>query len=179
MTAVLVCSCGKRLNTQVRDAVRNFDNLSLPKESVEVTDVRGSGDKVVAEITVKTAIKMTRRNNKWELEEVRLGDRRWEKASHILTVLEGERIATTREQLKKILAGIHRYQGSQGEVPAAANFEKLIDTLSPTYLKPVIRIDAWSNRFFYRTTAEGGYDLRSAGPDGAVGTGDDLIAESP
>ena len=176
---MLVCSCGKRLNTQVRDAVRNFDNLSLPKESVEVTEVRVSGNTAVAEVRVKTAVKMTRRNDKWELEEVRLGDRRWEKASYILSALEGKRIAATRLQLKEILEAIRRYQQSQGEMPAAANFERLIDVLSPTYLKPVIRIDAWSNGFFYRTSAQGSYDLRSAGPDGAVGTEDDLIAESP
>jgi general secretion pathway protein G len=46
------------------------------------------------------------------------------------------------------------------------------------YLKSDIPVDPWGNAYAYEypgRTNPSGYDLRSAGPDGQIGTGDDIL----
>jgi len=40
-----------------------------------------------------------------------------------------------------------------------------------------VRIDAWSNPFSYQTVGADAYDLKSAGPDGNLGTPDDIVPD--
>ena len=43
------------------------------------------------------------------------------------------------------------------------------------FLPVVIRIDAWWNPYIYRVKGISQFELRSAGPDGRIGTADDLV----
>lgn len=177
--ALLACSgCGKKIERQVQEAVRLFDNALLSADQVEVKSVTKSGDLVIAEIQVATAVKMVKKNGTWVVDEIRIGDRRWEKAEHILAVINEERKEATREQLGLISEGIRRYAEKHGQVPQVTRFEALVDVLASHYVGPVVRIDAWSNSFAYRPLSLNAYDLRSAGPDGALGTADDVVAGS-
>lgn len=168
-------SCGKRIESQVQETVRVFDNALLSADAVEIQSVRKSGDHVIAEIKVTTAVKMKRKDGRWVIEEIRIGDRRWEKAEHILFVINEQRSETTRRQLTLISEGIRRYKERNGKVPQVPDYETLIDLLSPRYLDQIIRIDAWSNPFSYQSSSENTFELRSTGPDGAFGTQDDLL----
>ena len=170
-------ACGRTLDKQVRDQVRNLDQASFGEEQVVVRNIRQTRDSAVAEIQVSTAVKLKREQGKWLIEEIRIADRHWEKVEHILAVLKQERTATTQQQMDQISSGIRGYREQRGRLPEVYTFTDLIDVLSPSYLKPVIRIDAWSNPFFYRPSGTDGYDLRSAGPDGLLRTADDMVAE--
>ncbi|MFQ5741400.1 MAG: type II secretion system protein GspG [Acidobacteriota bacterium] len=171
-------ACGRSLEKQTRDAIRDLDGLSLSKNDVEVVQVSRSGDFAVAEVKVKTALKLKKNKGEWVVEEIRMGDRRWEKADHILALLREKRTETTRKLLGRLKAGIEHYSSAQGEVPQVADFESLVDLLAPRYMDGVVRLDAWSRPFFYQSLSARGFDLRSAGPDGAMRTADDLAVGS-
>ena len=164
------------MDQQLREAIRTFDDMSLKDDGVEVEKIQQMGDHAVAEITVKTAVKLAKKEGRWVIEEVRLGDRRWEKTDHILAVINEKRSATTRRQLDLISEGIRDYTGFHGQVPQAPDFVKFIDLLSPEHLDQILYLDAWSNSFIYRSLSTSTYDLLSSGPDGKQGTADDLTA---
>jgi len=172
-------ACGKTLDKQVRSQVSKVGQASLGKNQVTVKNIRQVKDSAVAEIEISTAVKMKRNKEKWVIEEIRIADRRWEKVDHILAVLKHQRIATTQKQINQISSGIKIYKKQKGTLPKAQTFKELIDMLSPSYLKSVIRIDAWSNPFFYLPIGTDEYDLRSAGPDGLLQTTDDMTIKAP
>lgn len=173
---VFLTACGKKIEKHVQETVSRFDNALLSSDQVEVTSVRRSGDQALAEIKVTTAVKMVKRKGKWEIEEIRIGDRRWEKAEHILAFLNQKRAERTLQHLNELSEAIERYAQQNGTPPEAKSYQVLVDVLAANYLSRVIRIDAWSNPFQYRALAGAGYDLRSAGADGKFGTPDDLVA---
>lgn len=177
--APALLSCGKNLEGQLKDAVRRLDNADLKEDAVEILQVTESGDFAIAEVRVKTAFKLRRKGDAWVVDEIRIGDRRWEKAETILAAINAKRADDTRLLLDEMTDAISIYARRQGRVPQAADFESLVDALSPHDLKRVVRLDAWSNPFFYQPLSENAFDLRSAGPDGQFQTGDDLVARSP
>lgn len=167
-------SCSRSLERQFQQQVASFENASLGEDQVQVTDIRTIGDQAVAEIQIKTGVKMIKRAGKWEIDEIRIGDRRWEKASHILELVNAKRRETTLQQLRLIEKGIGEFSRIHGTVPQVSDFRELVDTLTPDIQKAVVRLDAWSNPFHYQPNGQTSYDLRSAGPDGRLGTADDL-----
>ena len=172
---IFLTSCGKKIDRQVQETVQIFDNALFSSDEVEVQNARQSGDHIIAEIKVSTAVKMKRKDGSWVIEEIRIGDRRWEKAEHILSLINKTRSETTRRQLSLISEAIRRYVERNGKLPQVPDYEGLIDVLSPRYLDQIIRIDAWSNPFAYQLSSAGAYELRSSGPDGELGTEDDLF----
>lgn len=172
---LLAAACGKSLERHARESLRQLANVNLAAEQVEILEVTESGNLAIAEVKIRTALKLKKQaDGNWILQEVRLGDRRWEKADHLLDALNVRRQADTREQLKQLGEAIKLYRTRQGKLPPAANFEELVDLLSPDHLKAIVRVDAWSNPFFYRQTGHV-FDLRSAGPDGILNTADDVL----
>jgi hypothetical protein len=175
MVSFALLSCQKTLQDQVRDQIRTLDNAELDPEAVEVVRVRQSGKQAMAEVTIKTAVRMRKEGNKWVLQDVRLGDRRWESVDRILEAIEQSRHEQTAREMDQVKAGIEKYIQEQGEIPLAKSFDKLVDTLNPEFLPAVIRIDAWWNPYRYRVMSISQFELRSAGPDGRYNTEDDLV----
>lgn len=177
LLAVLACfaSCGRSPDRQIRETVATFDRMNLPSDAVEIERVSQIGDSVIAEVKVKSAVKMRRVGGEWVIEEIRLGDRRWENAEHILAAINQERGGTTWEQMRILATAVDRYHNIHRELPPASDFVSLVDLLSPEYLATVIRLDAWSQPFEYRTLSAEIYEIRSLGPDGKRGTADDLV----
>ncbi len=172
---LLVVACGKSLERQARESLRQLANVNLAADDVEILKVTESANLAIAEVKIRTALKLKKQaNGNWILQEVRLGDRRWEKADHLLDALNLRREAGTRDQLKQLAEAVTLYRNRRGMLPPAANFEELVDLLSPDYLKAVVRLDAWSNPFAYRQTGHT-FDLRSAGLDGVLNTADDVF----
>ena len=171
--------CGKNLEKQVQEQIRTFGHASLSKQQVEVLNVKEIGDHAVAEVRITTAVRLVKKDGTWMIEEFRIGDRRWERVEHILAVINEERAKTTLQQLNLITEGIRRYTDLNHQIPQASSFEELMDVLSPQFHNQVVRIDAWSNPFSYQATGANEYDLKSAGPDGDLGTPDDLVPGSP
>ena len=169
--------CGKSLEKQVQEQIRTFDHASLSEQQVEVQNVKEIGDHAVAEVRITTAVRLVKKDGDWVIEEFRIGDRRWERAEHILAVINEQRTETTVQQLNLITEGIRRYADLNQQLPKASGFEELMDILSPQFHNQVVRIDAWSNPFSYQAISADGYDLKSAGPDGDLGTPDDLFPD--
>ncbi len=176
---ILAAACGKSSDKQVQELVAGFGGAELQKKQIEVTKFEGDGEFAMAEITVRTAVKLRKENDRWVIDEVRLGDRRWEKADRIWAALEQQRRQAALEQLDQIRQGIQRYRQQNSQVPQSEGFTALIDELAPRFLSQVIRIDPWSNPFQYRPLGTDRYDLRSAGPDRRFETQDDVYLESP
>ena len=173
---VALFGCGKSIEKQIRDQVRTLDRASLGKEQVKVKNIRQMGNVAVAEVEVTTGVKLEKQKGKWVIEEIRIGDRRWEKVDHILELIEKKRIESSAQQMNLITAGIQRFAAARGQAPQATSFRALTDLLSPEFLHPIMRIDAWFNPYIYEATGEHEYDFRSLGPDGRLRTPDDLIA---
>ena len=170
--------CGKNLERQVQEQVRTFDQASLSDQQVEVLNVQEIGDHAVAEVRITTAVRLVKKDGTWVIEEFRIGDRRWERAEHILAVINEKRTETTLQQMDLITEGIRRYTALNHQIPQVSSFEDLMDLLSPQFQDRVVRIDAWSNPFSYQTIGTDKYDLKSAGPDGNLETPDDLVVRS-
>lgn len=176
---LLITGCGKSLEKQAREQVRTLANADLPEEAVEIVDVQQSGDQAIAEVEIKTAFRLRRVEGRWVLEEVRLGDRRWEKVSRILDALNLERENDTRQMLDELNDGITAYLMQYGQVPQAEDFRDLVNRLNPRFVPRVIRTDAWWNPFSYSVFNKESFELRSAGVDGIFGTEDDLVIRRP
>jgi hypothetical protein len=172
---LLTLACGKSLERQTRDQVRSLAGAELGSDAVEVTNVRETGNQAVADLVVRTAVKLKKEDGRWTLDEVRLGDRRWERVDRIVEAIEALRRAETEEQLDRISAGIRGYREAHGSIPQVETFELLIDRLSPRFLDRVIRLDAWQSRFSYRVIDSERFELRSPGRDRTLGTDDDLV----
>ncbi len=172
-------ACGKSLEKQIVDGLSNLDQVRFGKGQVQVEKVRRTGNHAVAEVTLKTAVKLIRIDRAWVIEEIRLGDRRWEKVETILAALDEERSLRTRSDLKLIDSAIGRYLRERGELPPAESFGELMDHLAPEYMQPTTELDGWFNPYVFRTLSSQDYDLRSAGPDGVARTSDDVTLERP
>lgn len=170
--------CGRSLERQTRDQLRTLGGAELDARAVEVTNARASGGRATADVTIRTAVTLRHQGNQWVLDEVRLGDRRWEKVDRIVQALEQARSEETRRQMDKILAGIASYRSAHGRLPELDSFVELIDLLNPEFLDEVIRLDGWQNPFHFKQEDDGTLELRSDGPDGKRGTDDDLVIRS-
>jgi hypothetical protein len=77
------------------------------------------------------------------------------------------RYRTVQLDEKAIIDGVELYTQEQGHLPAR------LEALVPTYLKD-LHNDPWGRPYaFYQ--GEGGAAVVSAGPDGKLGTGDDIL----
>ena len=159
-------------------SIRTFDGLSLEEERVEVLGGWESGDSIVAEIRVTTAVRLVRERGKWRMAEIRLGDRRWEKTDHILMLLDEQRIEATRTQLQQVNRVVHQHLESEGAVPQVVTLTARVNALYATFLETVVRFDAWSDSFLYEPLSLREYRLRSPGADGVAGMADDLSVET-
>ncbi|MCS6816915.1 MAG: type II secretion system protein GspG [Blastocatellia bacterium] len=163
---------------EARRLIATVGGIQLPKENVHVRRIdRLGGRDAVVEAFVLTAFKFTRRDNEWEVTEVRVGDRQWESVELVTTAVRAEKTRRTIADLREVAAAVEAFRKERGFYPSVADFVALVDQLTPTYLKRVIREDWWHRPFLYAVTARG-YRLESLGPDGKPGTGDEIILEN-
>ncbi len=165
---------------------RNLDNgaarrliLSLPQEALEKEDVevvsvsQTSGSEAVVETRLKTAFHIERVHGRWEVKEVRLGHGQWEKISNLEQTLEMVRKEETNRMLDLISDAIRAYAQANGSLPQFKNYTALSDILSPKFMTPLIRLDAW-RRPFEAERMDKSIVIRSCGSDGEPGTVDDI-----
>ena len=75
----------------------------------------------------------------------------------------------TKKLLDRIAQAIQKYQESTGHLPAFDNYVALSDALSPEFLTPLIRLDAWRHPLEAQSIL-----IWSPGPDGKSNTSDDI-----
>jgi hypothetical protein len=175
--SLFLTGCGARsLNKKTaRDVIADLDGDAFQKESVYIDSVKQTGQRdAVAEATLHAAFRFEKVDGKWVIREVRLGKRPWEKLDDILRALEQVKTEQTRKLLEEVAAAIEKYREANGALPDFHDYVSLSDALSPKYMNPLIREDAWNNPLAASRSAPAAVRLLSAGPDGKIGTPDDI-----
>jgi len=95
--------------------------------------------------------------------------------------LGGLRIAQgpspTLKTLEVVRDAVEKYRSSHGEYPASLeskDFERHIRGLWPSEFNAGAPTDEWGGRISYRRLNGNRFSLRSPGPDGKLGTADDV-----
>ena len=159
---------------EARRVIARLAGIELPSDAVRVKSVSTMGNSAVVVAQVETAFRLVNDKDKWRVAEIRTGDRRWEDVDLLVRALNAEKTSRVRAELETIATALEAFRRERGSYVEAKSESALIDFLSPRYLARVIRIDAWHRPYEY----EGGRDsylLRSLGPDGKSGTGDDVV----
>lgn len=161
-----------------RRLIATVGGARLPEENIHIRRIDTFfGRDAVVEAFVLTAFKFTRRDGKWEITDVRIGDRQWESVELWMTAVQGEKTRRTADDLRTIARAVEAYRRERGALPPATDFVGLIDHLTPTYLPRVIREDYWHRSYVY-SVGPNGYRLESLGADGKPATGDEIVIEN-
>jgi hypothetical protein len=179
---LLLASCGGRKispNAAVK-TIMDIPGETFKKEDIEVLNVfQVSGSEAVIETRLRTAFRMEKVGEKWVVREVRIGRGQWEKVVNLERALEVVRTEETRAMLEQIAGALLKYRASKGSLPVFKDYVSLSDLLSPAYLSPLIRLDAWRNPLEASPQDSNTILLRSAGPDGKFNTADDITKTVP
>jgi len=164
---------------EAREKIAQMDGLaSLPIDSVKIKSIdNGMGGNAVVEAQIETAFKLKKSKSGWQVTDIRLGAGQWESLEVMKAAFNKEKSARTQADLNSLKVAIEAFRKERGTLVPAKNIVELTDTLAPTYMPSVIRLDAWGHDLIYVPTAQG-YRLSSSGPDGKPGTADDLVVTS-
>jgi hypothetical protein len=176
IAALILTACGgRKINADIAaDAIIGIPGESFAKNDVEVMGIRQTSGSAIVETKLHAAFRLEKVQNKWVVREVRLGHSQWEKTSNFERALEMVRIEETQKMLVRIAEAILKYRESKGSLPVFKDYISLSDILSPMYLDPMIRLDAWNRPLDAFPQDLKDILLRSAGPDGEFGTADDI-----
>ena len=174
---LLLGGCGGRAISKrlARDVIARSPVEALANEDVEVLAVTqvGSGTAVVS-TNLRAAFRIEKDGSEWVVREVRLGNGQWEKIDSVLLALQRVKIDETRRLLEQVGNAIEAYRQKNGRLPAFQDYVQLSDALYPAFLSPLIRLDAWNRPLAAFQASPGVIRLLSAGPDGKMGTADDI-----
>ncbi len=177
IAALLLTGCGRRtMNVNLaKDLIVQTPREGLKREDLDVAKViQIGGSEAIAETRLKVAFRFEKVGTEWVVREVRIGHGQWEKVANLLQALERVKIEETQESLNLIAEAILKYRQSNGNLPVFKDYVSLSDLLSPMYLTPLIRLDAWRRPLAAERPNANTILLRSAGPDGKFGTSDDI-----
>ncbi len=166
-------SLGKKSARDILIAA-HADTLSKDELSVLGVTQVGSGEAVV-EVQLHAAFRLRKIEGQWVVREVRVGQNQWESLDDVLRALQQVKIEETRRDLEKVAAALEAYRQKNGRLPAFNNYVELSDALYPLYLSPLIREDAWKRPLVATHEGSGAVRLGSPGPDGKLGTQDDIV----
>jgi hypothetical protein len=172
-----VSGCGGRTLTKksAHSAIIRSTGDIFRDQDVDVKSVsQTSGDQGVVQADVLAAFTLGKADGEWKVESVRLGDHSWEKLEEILAALQEIKVRETRELLQGVASALEDYVRKNGALPGFTDYVSLSDALSPAYMTPLIRLDAWRNPLAAYHAGPDAVRLVSAGPDGKFGTADDI-----
>lgn len=167
---------GRAINKKsARDVIAGSPAAVLAKNDIDVVSVTQAGSReAVAETYLHTAFRLEKVGNDWVIREIKVGQGQWEKLDDLVRTLQQVKIDETRRLLEKIVNAIEAYEQKNGRLPEFQNYVELSDTLYPAYLSPLAREDAWKRPLRAERTSSNTIRLTSAGPDGKIGTPDDI-----
>jgi hypothetical protein len=169
------CSGGGINAKHARNLIVDMPQADFEKEDIEVVNVRQvTRTNAIAETRLKTAIGYEKVGDKWVIREVRLGHGQWEQVSSLLQALETVKAEETRKILDRIAEAVLNYRETNNDLPAFSDYIGLSDLLSPKYLTPLIRLDAWRRPLGAERSSANTIHVWSAGSDGKEGTEDDI-----
>lgn len=89
---------------------------------------------------------------------------------------EKAKINATRSSISAICTAIDLFEVERGKYPAAIDDLTVpVDGQAP-YIRGGVPADSWGNPFGYVNSGGGNYVVTSAGPDGQMGTEDDVTS---
>jgi hypothetical protein len=176
IAALLLSGCGGRSinKTTARDAIIGSQAAALATSDLEVLSVSQMGSQAVVETDLHSAFRLEKVGSEWVVREVRVGQGQWEKLDDILRALQRVKVEETRQVLEKIASAIEAYRQKNGQLPQFSDYVGLSDALFPLYMSPIVRLDAWGQPLSASRVDLETVRLASAGPDGKLGTADDI-----
>jgi hypothetical protein len=176
IAALILTACGgRKISADIAaDAITGMPGESFAKKDVEVAAVHQMIGSAIVETKLHAAFRLEKIQGKWVVQEVRLGHGQWEKIGNFEEALKMVRTEETRKMLDRVAEAILKYRESKGLLPVFKDYVSLSDILSPAYLDPLIRLDAWRRPLEALPQDSKGILLHSAGPDGKFGTADDI-----
>ncbi len=177
ISALLLNGCGGRaINKKTaRDVILGSRAGALKERDLGIVSVtQASPGEAIVETDLRTAFRLVKVGKEWQVREVRVGDGSWVKMDDLLRAILQVKIDETRALLERIASAIEAYRQKNGSLPKFKDYVQLSDALSPLYLSPVVRLDPWGNPLSAMLTAPNTVLLISAGPDGKLGTADDI-----
>jgi hypothetical protein len=181
ISLLLLTACGGRsMNKHLaRDLIMAIPQEALEKKDIEVLSLlQPSRSEAVAETTLKASFRLEKVHGDWVVREVQLGHGQWEKVGNLIQALEKLKHEETQDMECKIANAIVRYREATGALPIFRNYIELSDALSPHFLTPLIRLDAWRRPFQAECIGQV-ITIRSFGPDGRSQTTDDIVRTLP
>jgi hypothetical protein len=132
------------------------------------------GSSAVAEVVVEASFRLAKdERGKWLVTEVVLGGESIGDFETLWRSVNSQKATRAQADLKTLGGALEAFKRERGFYVVADDSVALLDYLSPRYVKHVIRLDPWHNPYRYAGTATG-YTLVSDGPDGKLGTADDV-----
>ena len=177
LITALVSGCGGRALTKksAHSAIIQSTGDIFRDPDVDVKSVNQvSSGQAVVQTEIQAAFTLRKVEGDWKVEDVRLGRNSWEKLSNIAAALEEIKLRETRELLQRVASALEVYFKKNGALPDFTDYISLSDALSPAYMRPLIRLDAWRNPLAAYHAGSDAVRLLSAGPDGKLGTADDI-----
>ena len=156
-----------------RKLIAKLAGIDLPSDAVRVKEVSVTGESAVVVAQVETAFRLEKKNDQWNVAEIRTGSNKWENIDMLVSALNAEKASLARTQLDAIAAALESFHRDRGGFVESKSEAALIDVLNPKYLARIIRVDPWHQPYQYEGTRDS-YMLRSLGPDGKPGTPDDI-----
>ena len=145
------------------------------KEALYIDSVSQTGSRdALIEARLNAAFRFEKVNGRWVMREVRLGGRPWEKVEDFLKCMDAVKAEETRRMLTGVADAVSRYRQKKGALPAFKDFIGLSDLLTPEFLTPLVRQDAWNRPLAAFPAGSDGIRLVSPGPDGKLGSTDDI-----
>jgi len=174
---VLLAGCGGRTisRTTVQGLMVNLPDGLFGRDDIRIESISSlGGNHAIAEARIRTALKLERVQGNWVIREVRLGNRPWEKIDDFFHEIEDRKTADTRRLLETVAEAVDKYRSRHGRLPPFTDYVSLSDALSPDFLNPLVREDAWRQPLAAFHSSDDTLRLVSAGPDGKLGSADDV-----
>ena len=157
-----------------RNLIVGINSDAIHKSDVEIVKVQQiTAGEAIAETRARVAFRFENNGNAWRVREMRIGHGQWESVENIGRALNLIRTEETNELLARIAEAIQKYRDANQRLPLFKDYVDLSDQLSPGFLTPLVRLDAWQ-RPFEASMSGSGILLSSAGPDGIMGNQDDI-----
>jgi len=174
---ILLTGCASRKISvnSARDAIVALPQGILEKDDIDIVHVTQTSNAfAVVETRVKTAFRMQKVDETWEIRDIRIGNGQWEKVEDLEAALTQVKTKQTRLLLDQVAASVREYRGDTGKMPEFEDYVGLSDVLAPKYMTPLIRLDSWRNPLRAKAVNTDSILVTSAGPDLRYDTDDDI-----
>ncbi len=140
--------------------------------------VSAQGSSALAEVAVECSFRLSKdARGRWVVAEVSVGGESSGDLNALWKAVNDPKATRAREDLEIVRAALEAFRRERGFYVVADTDSALMDHLSPSYIKRIIRLDPWSRPYRYEGTREA-YTLSSDGADGKEGTVDDVTLRS-